>query len=533
MFRRFTTRKSLKLVLRLCLALVAISFAMEFSFARAGTAQDTSSAKGRGYVRAALNSMGSEEKLRALETVRFRAVGHRNLLEQSERPEGPYIVEYDEISEERDFTTNSLRQKISGKVATQSKNEFIRVVTGGAATQTFGDRRQPGGVADVQRADEELSLGPERILLAALDASDLHFEADQILQSVTHHIVVFTVSLPLEPQRVPVRVFLNANTGLPTAVEWVSAYPYGGFWSTWGDVTTRVYYSFWWRAQAGIHYPLQWDTVRNGLHDQTWTLDQVEINPTLPASDFVISEADRVAYEIAAKGTEERVRTGEDKRPLGDPVEFAPGILFFAGAWNTTLVRQADGIVILEAPISSLYSQRVIAEVEKRFPGVRIKAVISTSDSWPHFSGIREYVARGIPIYILDLNKPVLQRFVTAPRKNFPDALAKTPRAADFRIVSGKTILGEGSNRLEIYPLRGETSERQMMVYFPEHHILYGSDPFQKRQDGTYFYPQTVGELIEAVEREKLSVDKFFMMHVALTPWSELPAAIAKADAGA
>jgi hypothetical protein len=137
-------------------------------------------------------------------------------------------------------------------------------------------------------------------------------------------------------------------------------------------------------------------------------------------------------------------------------------------------------------------------------------------------------VARGIPVYILDLNRPILERFLASPRTFFPDNFAKSPRKPDFRIVSAKAVIGEGPNRLEIYPLRGETSERQLMVYFPGHQLLYGSDPFQKLDDGSYFNPQTVSEVLHAVEREHLAVEKFFMMHMGITPWGELPRVIEK-----
>lgn len=82
-------------------------------------------------------------------------------------------------------------------------------------------------------------------------------------------------------------------------------------------------------------------------------------------------------------------------------------------------------------------------------------------------------------------------------------------------------MIGTGPNRLEIYPLHGEISERQMMVYFPEYKLLYGSDPFQEL-DGKFFYLQTVSEVKSAVDREHLSVDRFFMMHVAPSPWSKI-----------
>ena len=92
-------------------------------------------------------------------------------------------------------------------------------------------------------------------------------------------------------------------------------------------------------------------------------------------------------------------------------------------------------------------------------------------------------------------------------------------------------MLGTGVNRIEIYPIRGETSERQMMVYFPQHHLLYGSDPFQRQEDGSFFYPQTVTELMDAVGREHLDVNQFFMMHIGPTPWTDLGKAVASAKA--
>jgi hypothetical protein len=319
-------------------------------------------------------------------------------------------------------------------------------------------------------------------MLTALAAGDLHRLPDTVLQSVPHQRVEFTWN------KSPVRIFVNAETHLPTAVEWVGAHPFGGFWSVWGDVTTRVYYSLWW-LQNGIHYPLQVDVVRNGLPDQTITIGKIEFNVALAPDAFDIPEATRTAFAARATQT-------ADDRPLGNPnrpaSEVVPGIVFIPGAWNTTLVKQDDGIVVMEAPISSGYSVKVMEEIHKRFPGARIKAAITTSDSWPHIGGVREYVAAGVPVYVLDRTVPLIERFLRAPHTSYPDSLAKSPRKADLRAVSKKMVIGSGANRMELYPIRGETSERQMMVYFPEHKLLYGSDPFQQMEDGSYFYPQTV-----------------------------------------
>jgi hypothetical protein len=68
----------------------------------------------------------------------------------------------------------------------------------------------------------------------------------------------------------------------------------------------------------------------------------------------------------------------------------------------------------------------VIEEARKRYPGTAVKAVLSTSDSWPHTGGVRFAVAEGLPVYILDLNQQLLDRTISAPHTLDPDALEKS-----------------------------------------------------------------------------------------------------------
>ena len=455
-----------------------------------------------------LAAMGGEQKVRALSVLHTQASVVRNLLEQSERPEGPYILENNQVEEWRDLAHHNWKRTVKAHVTMQPEFVMAFIVSDDVASLSFDGHAGPGSGEQLQDSEEALALSPERVLITALAGPDLRRLPDLTLQSVPHHEVEFTW------QGHPVRIFLNGDTHLPTAVEWVAAYPFGIFWSIWGDVTTRVYYSLWW-LQNGIHYPLQKDTVRNGLPDQTETITKIEFNPSPSADEFSITPEIRTAFAARAN------KTIDDRAPnVSGASEIVPGVLFFPGNWNTTLIRLDDGIVVLEAPISSGYSAKVLDLAQTKFPGIPIKAVITTSDSWPHIGGVREYVARGIPVYVLDRTVPLIERFVRAPRTKYSDSLAKTPRPADLRAVSAKTTIGSGPNRLELYPIHGETSERQMMVYFPEHKLLYGSDPFQQLEDGKLFYPQTVYELQNAVEREHLSVDRFFMMHIGPNPWS-------------
>src|SRR5699024_6717329 len=103
------------------------------------------------------------------------------------------------------------------------------------------------------------------ILITAL-ANQPRRRTDVVLHAVPQHVVEFAW------HGRTVRLFLSADTGLPSAAEWTSGSPFDLFWSLWGDVTTRISYSLWWLAPGGIRYPLQLDVVRNGLPDSKFTI---------------------------------------------------------------------------------------------------------------------------------------------------------------------------------------------------------------------------------------------------------------------
>ena len=506
-------------------------FAVIASLAPQLAAQNrTANASAEALLHQALEAQGGEAKLRGLRAVTLETTGYRNMLEQSERPEGPFLVAFQETTEVRDYEHQRLRTVVEESMYPLQRSTQGSVLNGALAMRLAGEHLEtklPGTPQQAQLLRERMALAPERLLLTAVD-SEPHMEHDVMLQDVPQNVVVFDLD------GAPVCLYLNAYTHLPTALDYSGPLARASYEAFRGDVTERMLFSTWWLAKGGVHLPMQIDVETNGVRAGMSIVKKMQLyfaNDQAPIDEVAMT----IPPEVAAKFNPNAPAMSMEARPLGIPgqpgSEIAPGIFFLPGAWNATFIKQTDGLVILEAPISSGYSAKVIEVAMKQYPGLPIKAVITTSDSWPHLAGIREYVAHGIPIYGLDLNKPILERTIAAPHTVVPDALQRSPRKADLRLVHEKTVIGSGPNRLEIYPIRGETSERQMMVYFPEHRLLYGSDPFQKMPDGTYFYPQTVSELVDAVNREHLTIDKFFMMHVGPTSWAELSKALT--DAGA
>jgi hypothetical protein len=465
---------------------------------------------------AALEAMGGRERLQQLSSVHLQTAGHTLLMEQSYR-QAPFITSYVheditlDLANQRLLDESKLTWPEADFKAADSGTTLAAGLDGGVYHTKFGD--SPCSLSDLDSAREMLALGPARVLLTAFDAADLHFEAPAMLRQTSHAVVAFTW------RHVPVRVLLNAFTHLPDAVETTQAFH--DFWYFWGDVRQRIYFDNW-KLVQGIPYPTNLVEERN---DVVWRSTQalnVEFNVELDEKLFGMT-AGAAKQSATSPGWNRQFNVKQ-------ATTLAPGIDLYAGAWNATVVKEPDGIVILEAPISGLYTQGVIKEARRRHPGLAVSAVLSTSDSWPHTGGVREAVALGIPVYILDLNRPLLERMVSAPHTIEPDALEKSAKRATPRwnIVAKRQELGSGANRMELYPLRGASTERQYMVYFPDRRLLYASDTLALNDDGSLYDPELMYEVAQAVKRENLTVDTVFAMHQGPMPWDQVIALIEK-----
>lgn len=470
------------------------------------------SAGPKGCLALAADAMGGAARLDAVKSMSYESVGHTLLVEQSYRQD-PFITSYERSKVKVDLEGKKVRIEVqltwpesdpgqaeSQSVMVASAEGCVRKVSGSSGTQDA-----PCSLSQLDAVRDLFGIGPLRLLATAEQAPDLHFAAPKMLRSTPHTVVAFSWD------GTPVRILINRFNHLPDAVE--TDQQLQDFWYYWGDVHRRMYLDNWVTVR-GIRCPTDLVEERNGILWKSTQFLDLKLDVPLEATLF---EMDTKVAGLGAKSP-----GWERPFSVAKGSELVPGISFFPGAWNATLVKQEDGVVVLEAPISGTYVAGVLEEARKRYADSPVKAVLSTSDSWPHVGGVREAVASKLPVYILDLNQPLLDRFVIAKHEIHPDLLAKTPQKPSWRIVSGKTIVGSGANRMELYPLRGASTERQYMVYFPEHRLLYASDTLAINDDGSLYDPELMREVMEAVQREGLQVDTVFAMHQAPMPWNDV-----------
>lgn len=112
----------------------------------------------------------------------------------------------------------------------------------------------------------------------------LRLKKDAQMQNVSQKVIKFTWN------KIPVTIYLNAGTNLPTAVETLNSSPYDYFWGVWGDYTERTFYTYWTLEQGGIRYPHQWDAERNNMPYSSFTITKFQLNVPVADKDFFIPD---------------------------------------------------------------------------------------------------------------------------------------------------------------------------------------------------------------------------------------------------
>jgi hypothetical protein len=470
-------------------------------------------------VRSSATAMGGEALLRSIRTVEFYGVGERQMVEQSERPTGPYLLDHFALHEIEDLDGRRLwtDQQDQGYASNgwwlqKTTPDDTTTIVNGSIVALVGSngKQQYAGSSGISLIQEQLALGPERLLLTALSARDLRSLPDVTLHGMLHRVVAFTWN------GVPCRLFINASTMLPWKLSYTRAYDDYIFYSPWGDVTTDVVFTEWSLERNGLHYPREWTYRRLGLPDQQISITSLRFNVPLDPAKMTVDPS--IVASAPAPRRISRLRFGGKSLRA---VTLGPDFVQVPSSWNVEFVNQPDGVIVIEAPIGSNYAKQAFAFARSHFHK-RIKGVITTSDSFPHIAGVRQAVAEGIPIYALDLNLPILRRLIAAPHHLLPDDLARAPRPAQIIAITGKTIVGSGVSSIEILPYRTATAERQMMVYMPAARLLYTSDLFSPDGNGGWFTPQYLSEFISTCHRYGISPNVIFGMHYPATKYDDV-----------
>lgn len=513
------------------LALLKLSLAVIVGVSL-GSSVRAADADAQALVSQALKAMGQRHDLHDLVALRTETIGANWDIVEFDHADAPYVFEgathasviedlrgHRRLTDTTQLGAGAAPVQMHTRVLLTSVEERTDMVMAGHPPMTTRYDAPPAWQVDE----------PIDTLLLAEQARDLTKEADAAPHGIPQHVVSFHAG------RYPVRVFLDASTGLPSAIEvrrvLTRANSIDVAYNAMGDLVDRTelmnYAVF-----DGIRYPVQSDLFRNGVLLSTAIRSEVHPLASLDGDAFALPDTDVPVSHT----TVDEVALGEPiglaPNPQAPIAEIAPGIVQIPGSWFSTIVRQDDGLVIIDAPISAGYSRKVLDEAARRFPGVPVKALVTSTAFYWHIAGVREYAARGIPIYVRDRNAPLIRTMLSAPHTLIPDALATHPVAPIIRPVSKATLIGKGRNAIVLYPIT-EGEQPMEMTWIADAHLLHtGEMAMPLGLNGALIQPEALLELKKSVEATPIATDGLHMigMHMRPTAWDVLLKAVR--DAG-
>jgi hypothetical protein len=442
--------------------------------------------------------------------IRTHYYSHNYWLEQSESPNGPFITSYEDVLEVRSLKDLKLYQKKELKYLQTTKPDTSALtVNGDFGMMKYGSFTMPfpPTSGSMDRSKSWMFYCPIK-LLQTISTAALTYSKKLTRSGVPHHEIAFA------SKELTGKILVNTHTLLITEAYIDSYWPNEYYFSIWGKFQTQIQYSLYSLHSGGKCYPLQWNILQNGQHWQQITINQLDFLETVDENIY------NIPSDIKAKMTPP-IHANDLRPPFERLKEIAPGIKLIEEAWNTGWVEQEDGIVIVEAPISSGYSKHVIQEVKNRFPDKPIKGVIVTSDAWPHLGGVREYMAGRTPIFTSYLNEDILNKLAQADYSNRPDSFHKKKNKLVFRWIQKPVTINDKNIPLTIYPVDGEGGERMVVIYFPKQKLLYASDLIQYLDPSRkiFFFPEYLHEVREVIKKNSLDVETIYAMHLEPTPW--------------
>jgi glyoxylase-like metal-dependent hydrolase (beta-lactamase superfamily II) len=171
----------------------------------------------------------------------------------------------------------------------------------------------------------------------------------------------------------------------------------------------------------------------------------------------------------------------------------------------------------------------VLAKIAETAPGKPVRYLVPTHYHSDHTGGLRTYIAKGVTILTTPGNRGFVERLAKVPRTIRPDLLAREPKAPAIETFTGKKVLSDGVNSLELVDIGPNPHVTEAVVaYLPKQKAVFESDLLTIPLQGP-FPPPGPGliDFAAKIEKHGLVVDTILPGHGRIGNKSDLTAALA------
>lgn len=456
-------------------------------------------------VQRAASAMGGESALRALNNTNYEFNASAFGIGQEETPASPARATLSYGRFVTDYRGSRRATSQESRAVTGVVTRQRRIIAGGIGMTETNGTPNPDAPGAVANALTEIRLLPDRLVLAALDnpgalsALAARRFRGELMDGVRYANGADTVSL-----------WFDRLNGLLVVAERVTDD------GVLGDRRNTAMYTRWADA-GGVKLPREIDSEANGRLVQHTVITTASTNGTLDEAMFTIPDS---IVRRANRGPAVLAPVVVTLTEIGANVWRADG-----QSHHSLVIRQPNGLLVVEMPQSSARSRAVLDTLKSRFPGVKVHTAVSTHHHWDHSGGVREYLAQGIPVVTHRRNVDFVRGIGAAKKTVAPDALSRAPRTPVVRAATDTLAIGTGDTRVQFLELPNTHVEGMLVAYVPSIRILFVADVIQP---GPGMSPAGAREVVAMVRARGITVDRVVGAHVGIVLWADVLAAAAR-----
>lgn len=483
----------------------------------------------------AFTAIGGKDALLKLASYSYHAKGERVVDGEGFMPGEPFTSSTFDIDVKADIVGQNLRidntrtTYLFGPVP-QTLTEYIKGDVGyiDGMESLFGI--PSGNMASARWAStlrQQRFLNPHLILQdAAADASIAKDGGVSLLDGSIYHLLVINNKVH------PITLYVNANTGRIAKASTVeNDYLYR-------DRVLEAHYIGWEPTKSGLLFPKQvaislGETV---VHNEV--RGEVDVNGALNAADFDFPAGANPTHDDAdaqrglLSHQFHQIWSGvgiplDALQSFVMPTQLAPGVFHLTGgSHNSLAVEQANGVVVLEAPLYEDRSEAILAWAKTTFPGKPVTHLLITHHHEDHSAGARAFVAAGAKVIVGEATADFFADIFNAPSTIRPDALALSPKKAVIQPVpvGGSFTIPDATNPVTIYTVKTTHSADMLFGYVGgASQIVFVSDLYSP---GLQPNPPAIKEVNDALTLEGITVKSFAGGHGGTGTFAEFQALV-------
>ncbi len=461
-----------------------------------------------------LAGVGGADAVAAMTSFSYSSEGLSFIVREGFDPEGGSVSTGSyELEAVHDLSAEGLRLAYDRQYlfipASLSATEVIKDNLGAVegSDSLFGQPARPLGsdrVAAIWR--EQYMLHPHYLVaMAVADADAISETGTAFVEGAVHEF--FRIGTGLTA----FTVFIRPSDGQIVKVSTMDSDPLRR------DIAVEAFYADWQADDSGVAFPNTVFIISDGELVRQETRKGVAVNGTVAADAFTFDDGgtfDQDSYDRGLRRHQfhrQFTALGIPQEGLNDQItavpldsaEAATATVFHltGGSHHSLAVKQANGVVIAEAPQYPERSQAILDWVEEQFgDGTEVTHVIPTHHHVDHAGGLREFVAAGAIVVVNEnVRSFYANQVFNAPSLVEPDTLQGAPAGPTFLGVKDGDVLTlpDEVNPVSVYPIISSHAKDMVVIVDETTSTLFVSDIYSP---GNPPNPVGAAELLAAIE---------------------------------